>query len=117
MLLIGSLFIFLIFQGIIVTQVQCFQYGYENDLPEKYYVTHEAWFNISVRESKISSAPIRTYRLVIGLFGEICPMTVTNFVTITKGLRRASVINKYFISKLLTLFVVLIFIILGEIYL
>ncbi|CAF2899435.1 unnamed protein product [Rotaria sp. Silwood2] len=69
------------------------KYGLEDELPEKYYVTHEAWFNISVKETKVSSTPIKTGRIVIGLFGEICPMTVTNFVTITKGFRRGS--DKY----------------------
>jgi hypothetical protein len=92
MSLIISLFLCTIIQVIIVTQVQGSKYDFDNDRPEKFYVTHEAWFNISVRESKLSSAPIRTERIVIGLFGEICPMTVTNFVTITKGLRRATVI-------------------------
>jgi hypothetical protein len=91
MLLIFSLFLFAIFQEIIITQVQGIKHGPNDDPPEKYYITHEAWFNISVRENKLSSAPVRTDRIVIGLFGEICPMTVTNFVTITKGLRRATV--------------------------
>jgi len=92
MSLIVSLFLFSIFQAIVITQVQGAKQDFDNDHPERFYVTHEAWFNISVSESKLSSAPIRTERIVIGLFGEICPMTVTNFITITKGLRRATVI-------------------------
>jgi hypothetical protein len=91
MLLIFALFLFSFVQQIIAVQGQNFKYGYDDDHPEKFYVTHEAWFNITVKESKISSAPIRRERIVIGLFGDICPMTVTNFITITKGLRRATV--------------------------
>jgi hypothetical protein len=91
MLLIFTLFLFSIFQEIIVIQVQGAKYSPNDDQPEKFYVTHEAWFNISVRENKLSTAPIRREKIVIGLFGEICPMTVTNFITITKGLRRGSV--------------------------
>jgi hypothetical protein len=91
MLLIFTLFLLSIFQGIIVIQVQGARYGPNDDAPEKFYVTHEAWFNITVRENKLSTAPIRRGKIVIGLFGEICPMTVTNFITITKGLRRGSV--------------------------
>jgi hypothetical protein len=91
MLLIFTLFLLSVFQEIIIIQVQGAKYSLNDDQPEKFYVTHEAWFNISVRESKLSSAPIKTGKIVVGLFGEICPMTVTNFITITKGLRRATV--------------------------
>lgn len=63
---------------------------HDDETPEKFYVTHEAWFNISISENKFSS-PTRSEKIVIALFGEICPMTVTNFITITKGLRRGSV--------------------------
>lgn len=98
MFLIASLLILSIFQGIIVNQVQGGHHNLDEDRPEKFYVTHEAWFNISIRESKISPVVIKNERVVIALFGEICPMTVTNFITITKGLRRGSVITKYFLS-------------------
>ena len=70
---------------------------HDEELPDKFYVTHEAWFNISISENKFSP-PIRSEKIVIGLFGEICPMTVTNFITITKGLRRSSVTNNHFHS-------------------
>ena len=63
---------------------------HDDDVPERFFITHEAWFNISISENKFS-LPIKSERIVIGLFGDICPMTVTNFITITKGLRRASV--------------------------
>lgn len=75
----------------------------DNELPSKYYVTHEAWFNISIRDSKTSNKPIKTGRIVLGLFGDICPMTVTNFITITKGLRRGTVrIEKIIFSENIT---------------
>ncbi|CAF3023715.1 unnamed protein product [Rotaria socialis] len=89
MLVIFVVFSFSFAQHIIVSNAHDASY-YDNDQVEKFYVTHEAWFNISIRENKISSVPIRTERIVIALFGDICPMTVTNFITITKGLRRGS---------------------------
>jgi hypothetical protein len=98
MFIIVSLLVLSIFQGIIINQVQGTQHTLDEDRPEKFYVTHEAWFNISIRESKISPAVIKTERVVIALFGEICPMTVTNFITITKGLRRGAVITNYCLS-------------------
>lgn len=91
MLLIFALFLFLFVQHTIAIQTYASSFNLDNDVPEKFYVTHEAWFNITVKENKASSDSIATGRIVIGLFGEICPMTVMNFVTITKGLRRSSV--------------------------
>ncbi len=91
MLLFFTLFLFVSFQEIISIQAHDAKHDFDIEQPEKFYVTHEAWFNISIRENKLPSAPIRTERIVIGLFGEICPMTVTNFITITKGLRRGVV--------------------------
>ncbi|CAF4598229.1 unnamed protein product [Rotaria sp. Silwood1] len=93
MLMIFALLIFLSVQQITIIEAHGGDYALNDDLPEKFYVTHEAWFNISVRENKISSSTIKSHRIVIGLFGEICPMTVTNFITITKGLRRGQ--SKY----------------------
>jgi cytochrome oxidase Cu insertion factor (SCO1/SenC/PrrC family) len=91
MLLIFALFLFSFCQQLSVTQAQHAKFDHDDDQPERFYVTHEAWFNVSIRDNKLSSAYTRTERIVIGLFGEICPMTVTNFITITKGLRRSSV--------------------------
>lgn len=73
-----------------IHQASSFPTYQDDDVPERFEVTHEAWFNISISENKFSP-PIKSERIVIGLFGDICPMTVTNFITITKGLRRASV--------------------------
>ena len=75
----------------VVIQAEGNHNGYADEQPEKFFVTHEAWFNISIREDKLSPVISKSERIVIGLFGEICPMTVTNFVTITKGLRRGTV--------------------------
>lgn len=91
MFVIASLLVLSIFQGIILNQVQGAHQHFDEERPEKFYVTHEAWFNISIRESKISPAIIKNERIVIALFGDICPMTVTNFITITKGLKRGAV--------------------------
>ena len=91
MFIIASLLVLSIFQGIIVNRVQGAHQHLDEERPEKFYVTHEAWFNISIRESKISPAIIKNERIVIALFGDICPMTVTNFITITKGLKRGAV--------------------------
>lgn len=53
----------------------------------KYTVTNEVYFDVEVRASK-TSEPIKSGRIVIGLFGDICPMTVTNFVQLAKGFKR-----------------------------
>jgi cyclophilin family peptidyl-prolyl cis-trans isomerase len=53
----------------------------------KYVVTNEVYFDISVKESK-DGAVLKSGRVVIGLFGDICPMTVTNFVQLAKGFKR-----------------------------
>src|ERR1700722_11667217 len=102
MLLLFLIYYFLFFQQIIEVRTHSDRHKTtqrtsnwmiynDEDMPEKYVVTHEAWFDISISESKTSTQPIKKERIVIGLFGEICPMTVTNFITITKGLRRSSV--------------------------
>ena len=53
----------------------------------KYEITEEVWFDIAIRETK-GAPPIRQERVVIGVFGEICPMTATNFVQLAKGVKR-----------------------------
>ena len=57
----------------------------------KYTVTHETWFDIGVMDVKGSNEYIKTGRIVIGLFGDICPMTVTNFAQLAKGFKRDKV--------------------------
>lgn len=62
-----------------------------NDEDITYTVTSEAWFDVSVKESK--EAPNETAenigRIVIGLFGDIAPMTATNFGQLAKGVKRS----------------------------
>lgn len=55
----------------------------------KYDITSEAWLDISVRDSWEKNAS-ETYlgRITIGLFGDICPMTTTNFFQLCKGVKR-----------------------------
>lgn len=55
--------------------------------PPKYIITNEVYFDIEVKATK-TSEPIKSGRIVIGLFGDICPMTVTNFVQLAKGFKR-----------------------------
>lgn len=93
--ILALLFVCVFLQQTIVSNAIDIQYDIDADNIDKFYVTHEAWFNISIKENKVSSSPIKTGRIVIGLFGEICPMTVTNFISITKGLRRGTVTNEY----------------------
>ena len=57
------------------------------DEPVRYVVTEEVWLDIAIRETK-ESPPTRQERVVIALFGDICPMTVTNFIQLAKGVKR-----------------------------
>jgi hypothetical protein len=61
------------------------------DPPIRYTITHEATFDIVIKENVRSLQPIESGRIVIGLFGEIVPMTVLNFVTISNGILRTNV--------------------------
>ena len=64
----------------------------EHHEPISYVVTQEAWFDIGIQDSKTNSTEVsRKGRIVIGLFGDICPMTTTNFAQLTKGFKRDSV--------------------------
>jgi len=90
MFVIASLLVLSIFQGIILNQVQGAHQHFDEECPEKFYVIHEAWFNISIRESKVSPVIIKSERIVIALFDDICPMTVTKFISFTEGLKRGS---------------------------
>ena len=53
-------------------------------------VTDEAWFDVEVKDM---DGPGEDYRgrFVIALFGETAPMTVMNFVAITRGYKRGKV--------------------------
>lgn len=56
----------------------------------KYTVTHEVYFDIQITDPKGHDAN-KTGRIIIGLFGDICPMTATNFVQLAKGFKRDKV--------------------------
>ena len=56
----------------------------------KYIITDEVWFDIVIKEAKEVNETIRSERVVIGLFGDIVPMTTTNFIQIAKGFKRDS---------------------------
>jgi hypothetical protein len=80
----------------------------ENHGPIDYVVTSEAWFDIVIKETKDSNEVLRKGRVVIGLFGDICPMTTTNFIQLAKGFKREGVsflkLVLVFISKLIVSF-------------
>ncbi len=76
----------------------------DSNVPKRYTITHEAVFDIVIKENVHTDEVLSHGRIVIGLFGEIVPMTVLNFVTITNGIVRSNVrrrsmflINVYFI--------------------
>ena len=56
-------------------------------LAGNFTITQEAWFDIEVKDL---DGPGQDYtgRFVIALFGEVAPMTVLNFASITKGYKR-----------------------------
>ena len=54
-----------------------------------YTVTDEAWFEVSVTEKTgDGSKKLFTGRFTVALFGEAAPMTVMNFLAITRGYKR-----------------------------
>lgn len=59
----------------------------------KYVVTQEAWFDIGVKRVKSDDNDTTEHlgRITIGLFGDICPMTVTNFAQLAKGFKKGDV--------------------------
>ena len=61
--------------------------------PIKYTVTSEAWLQVGVRDSRFdhNETTKDLGRIVIGLFGDICPMTTTNFAQLCKGFDRGNV--------------------------
>lgn len=67
----------------------------EEEEPARYVVTNEVFFDIAIKESK-SGETLKSGRVVIGLFGDVCPMTATNFVQLAKGFKRD---NKKFTYK------------------
>lgn len=59
--------------------------------PSRYTITHEAVLEIIIKENIHSNEAIAEGTVVIGLFGDIVPMTVLNFVTIANGIVRSNV--------------------------
>ena len=55
-----------------------------------YTVTDEAWFDVEVKDM---DGPRQHYkgRFVLALFGETAPMTVLNFLSLTRGYTRGNV--------------------------
>ncbi|CAF3001692.1 unnamed protein product [Rotaria socialis] len=63
----------------------------DSDFPSQFTITHEAVFDIVIKEHMHASEVLRQGKVVIGLFGNIVPMTVLNFVTIANGIVRSDV--------------------------
>jgi hypothetical protein len=63
----------------------------EPEEPVEYLITQEVWFDVAIKEMKDSEEAIRTERITIGVFGDIVPMTATNFVQLAKGTKRHGV--------------------------
>ncbi|CAF0818951.1 unnamed protein product [Brachionus calyciflorus] len=59
----------------------------ESDEPIRYVVTDEVYLDLEVRNNATTEV-INSGRITIALFGQICPMTVTNFIQICKGFKR-----------------------------
>ena len=68
-------------------------------LAGNFTVTDEAWFDVQITDY---DSPGEDYhgRFVIGLFGDVAPMTVMNFAAITRGYKRGNV-NHLFLFVLL----------------
>lgn len=74
----------------------CSTSGVVSDLPDaspptQYTITHEAVFDVIIKENAQATEILKQGQFVVGLFGNIVPMTVLNFVTITNGLSRNNV--------------------------
>ncbi|CAF1092222.1 unnamed protein product [Rotaria sordida] len=63
----------------------------DSSVPTRYTITHEAVFDIVIKENIHTNDILSQGRIVIGLFGNIVPMTVLNFVTITNGIVRGNI--------------------------
>ncbi len=63
----------------------------DSSVPSRYTITHEAIFDVVIKENVHTDEILSKGKIVIGLFGDIVPMTVLNFVTITNGIIRTNV--------------------------
>ena len=63
----------------------------DSSVPKRYTITHEAVFDVVIKENAHTDEVLSRGRILIGLFGDIVPMTVLNFVTITNGIVRTNV--------------------------
>jgi hypothetical protein len=66
----------------------------DSTVPKRYTITHEAVFDIVIKDNAHTNEILSQGRILIGLFGDIVPMTVLNFVTITNGIVRTNVRSK-----------------------
>jgi hypothetical protein len=73
----------------------------DSSVPTRYTITHEATFDIVIKENHHTDEILSKGRVIIGLFGEIVPMTVLNFVTITNGIVRSTVRIREILTNIL----------------
>jgi len=52
-------------------------------------VTEEVWFDVSIKNGSGEGEDL-TGRFVIAVFGDTCPMTAINFISLAKGYSRRS---------------------------
>lgn len=89
-------FFYMLVLALFVASIRCQDQPEQEDEeaniePPKYTITHEVFLDVEVRPTKTSEA-IKSGRIIIGLFGDICPMTATNFAQLAKGFKRDNVI-------------------------
>ncbi|KAK3097578.1 hypothetical protein FSP39_011099 [Pinctada imbricata] len=54
---------------------------------KNFTITEEVWFDVEIKDHDGVGEDYRG-RFVVGLFGDVCPMTALNFVSLAKGYKR-----------------------------
>ena len=89
---------YLILLGLVLASACVMVRGEDDELEQleqeranlKYVVTSEVYLDITIKESK-EGAALKSGRIVVGVFGDIAPMTATNYIQIAKGFKREGV--------------------------
>lgn len=59
----------------------------KKDKKDSYIVTEEVWFDVEIKDYDGQGEDYRG-RFVVAVFGEVCPMTALNFISLAKGYKR-----------------------------
>ncbi len=80
-----------LFGSLVVFSLASLCMGTDQDI--KYTVTGEVWLKVAIKDSVDSpnSSAVILGTIDIGLFGDIVPMTTTNFGQLAKGFKRGNV--------------------------